>query len=44
MGKRVSVCIPTYDGAKYIKELLDSILSHLGNLMRLLFLMILPAM
>lgn len=20
MGKRVSVCIPTYDGAKYIKE------------------------
>lgn len=30
MGKRVSVCIPTYDGAKYIKELLDSILSHLG--------------
>lgn len=31
MGKRVSVCIPTYNGAKYIKEQLDSILSQLGE-------------
>lgn len=31
MEKRVSVCIPTYNGAKYIKEQLDSILSQLGE-------------
>jgi glycosyltransferase involved in cell wall biosynthesis len=31
MEKRVSVCIPTYNGAKYIREQLDSILSQLGE-------------